>query len=463
MEVNYDSERLAGLMDYCVNLAKKSRKSVYKPYVGAVVLSGDKKIIGRGYKKKMSDTSLVLHAERVAIDDILPGEVGHTLVTTLEPCFCNGKKSNIYESCSELIVNSGIKQVIFGRYDGSGTVNSGSGADHLREHGVKVIHYKGLEDEINNELMGDFYGHKQNVRNGMSLSEACNISKENGRSVVLDSILCLTQSLYSSAFDVSEFSRSSYLIAERLNWLVVEFNKALKNSNFYVHGKVINELQYCHGDICKYVECLSVIGEDNNDFKNKRPKRSNKPSKWNNNQKRNRFRNQYTGRLSNHVKLINEVQRDLGDLIIQAQDRVVSKNDELFDGFNEVAYDIMSRIKVYKNIDPDMLVTLFSGLDNNNHNQFDLLTSDKNSSSAFRFLSVYLGSDEFLPANQVFRDLVIESYPCFYNRNVSNPSANTYFLSKTVESINFAEKFNLNVSNKEELRDLKEKVKKLWD
>ena len=77
-----------------------------KPYVGALVLSANKKIVGVGHKTFVDDTAMVIHAERNALEDAIYETEGNTLFTTLEPCVPNLRdgKPRILKSCSELII-----------------------------------------------------------------------------------------------------------------------------------------------------------------------------------------------------------------------------------------------------------------------------------------------------------------------------------------------------------------------
>lgn len=79
--------------------------------VGAVVVL-DKKVIGEGYNRCITDNDPSLHAEMIAIRSAAKslGNYrlnGATIYVTLEPC----------SMCAGLLVHSRIKQLIFGAHD----------------------------------------------------------------------------------------------------------------------------------------------------------------------------------------------------------------------------------------------------------------------------------------------------------------------------------------------------------
>ena len=80
--------------------------------VGALVLSSDGEIIGRGYNRRENDCDPVAHAEIVALRQAAQriGNWRHdgcTLVVTLEPC----------AMCAGAIAQSRIAKLIFGAWD----------------------------------------------------------------------------------------------------------------------------------------------------------------------------------------------------------------------------------------------------------------------------------------------------------------------------------------------------------
>ena len=98
------------------------------PLVGAVVVRGGR-VVGAGYHQKAGGP----HAERVAL--LRAGELarGATLYVTLEPCNHTGRTP----PCTEAILDSGIKKVVFGMEDPNPRVAGGGGA-YLRSRGIEV-------------------------------------------------------------------------------------------------------------------------------------------------------------------------------------------------------------------------------------------------------------------------------------------------------------------------------------
>src|SRR5471030_1020530 len=102
------------------------------PRVGAVVVK-DGEILSTGYKGEVDEK----HAERVALEKLAPEErMGATVYTTLEPCV---KLHNDQEtgSCADLLIESGISEVVIGVLDPNGTIYS-EGYKKLLENKVKV-------------------------------------------------------------------------------------------------------------------------------------------------------------------------------------------------------------------------------------------------------------------------------------------------------------------------------------
>ena len=77
--------------------------------MGAIVLDKNGNPVGKGYHKK-SGTE---HAEVIAIKEAGEKTKEGTLIINLEPCCHFGKTP----PCTELIIKSQIKEVIFSNYD----------------------------------------------------------------------------------------------------------------------------------------------------------------------------------------------------------------------------------------------------------------------------------------------------------------------------------------------------------
>ncbi len=99
------------------------------PMVGAVVVRKGL-IVGRGLHKRAGAP----HGEINAIKSVKGSLKGATLYVTLEPCCHYGKTP----PCTDFIIESGIKKVVFGMKDVNPEV-SGKGARVLKKNGITVI------------------------------------------------------------------------------------------------------------------------------------------------------------------------------------------------------------------------------------------------------------------------------------------------------------------------------------
>lgn len=114
-----------GAMDEALRLARVALESNDVP-VGAVVLSPDGAIVGRGRNERELTGDPTAHAEVVALRDAAAATGNwnlsdHTLVVTLEPCVM----------CAGAILNSRISKVVFGAWDDKAGA-AGSVTDVLR-------------------------------------------------------------------------------------------------------------------------------------------------------------------------------------------------------------------------------------------------------------------------------------------------------------------------------------------
>jgi diaminohydroxyphosphoribosylaminopyrimidine deaminase / 5-amino-6-(5-phosphoribosylamino)uracil reductase len=128
--ITHDDEE-ALLMRRCLYLASKGIRYVApNPMVGAVV-TYNHEILSEGYHEKFGD----YHAEANAIKPILshPKLSASTLYVNLEPCCHTGKTP----PCSDLILKSGIKNVVIGITDVDSRVQ-GKGIEILRSNGINV-------------------------------------------------------------------------------------------------------------------------------------------------------------------------------------------------------------------------------------------------------------------------------------------------------------------------------------
>jgi diaminohydroxyphosphoribosylaminopyrimidine deaminase / 5-amino-6-(5-phosphoribosylamino)uracil reductase len=116
----------------CFDLATLGGKHTKSnPNVGSVVVYDDK-IIGEGYHKMFGDAHAEVEAVNSVVDkSLLPYS---TIYVSLEPCCISGKTP----PCTDLILMSGIKKVVFSVSDPNPKV-SGNSVKILRENGVEVI------------------------------------------------------------------------------------------------------------------------------------------------------------------------------------------------------------------------------------------------------------------------------------------------------------------------------------
>jgi len=120
------------LLYHAFLLAKKANPKEIRPnpFVGAIVVCENGKIIGEGYHQKVGEA----HAEVNAINNALQNGADlkkSTLYVTLEPCSHHGKTP----PCTSLILEHKIPHVIIGSLDPNPLV---SGIEILEKSGVKV-------------------------------------------------------------------------------------------------------------------------------------------------------------------------------------------------------------------------------------------------------------------------------------------------------------------------------------
>lgn len=141
------SEPFAPFMAEAIKLAEKGRfHTCPNPTVGAVLVK-DGQIVARGWHKAFGAP----HAEIECLEDARKNNVDFadaTLVVTLEPCSHHGKTP----PCTDAIMASGIRRVVYGTTDPNKTACGGAGA--LADMGLEVIGPV-LEQECN-DLVADF-------------------------------------------------------------------------------------------------------------------------------------------------------------------------------------------------------------------------------------------------------------------------------------------------------------------
>ena len=116
-------------MSLAIRQAKRAEgKTSPNPLVGAVVVKNNK-VIAKGYHKKAG----LPHAEVSALSLAGKHAAGATLYLTLEPCSHFGRTP----PCTDMIIKSGIKNVVVGMIDPN-PVNNGKAIAILRRHGIDV-------------------------------------------------------------------------------------------------------------------------------------------------------------------------------------------------------------------------------------------------------------------------------------------------------------------------------------
>jgi diaminohydroxyphosphoribosylaminopyrimidine deaminase/5-amino-6-(5-phosphoribosylamino)uracil reductase len=121
----------------------EQRKCTDFPKVGAVIVKNGQ-IISTGYRGEVEKK----HAERVAIEKLQISELrGSTLYTTLEPCVAIYGDQDM-PSCVDLIIQSGITEVVIGVLDPNGNIYA-QGQRRLLDHKISISHFnRKLRDVI---------------------------------------------------------------------------------------------------------------------------------------------------------------------------------------------------------------------------------------------------------------------------------------------------------------------------
>lgn len=116
----------------CIELAKNGLGTTYpNPMVGSVIVLNNT-IIGEGWHRKAGEPHAEVHAINSVKNKNLLKEA--TIYVSLEPCSHVGRTP----PCANLIVESGIKNVVIGIVDTNSKV-SGAGVKHLKDNGCEVI------------------------------------------------------------------------------------------------------------------------------------------------------------------------------------------------------------------------------------------------------------------------------------------------------------------------------------
>jgi diaminohydroxyphosphoribosylaminopyrimidine deaminase/5-amino-6-(5-phosphoribosylamino)uracil reductase len=110
------------------------------PMVGSVVLDAKGAVIGEGHHARCGEA----HAERIALSRAGSASRGGTLYCTLEPCAHQGRTP----PCTDAILESGLKRVVFGTLDPNATASGG--AELIRSAGIDVRHLPTEATEVLN-------------------------------------------------------------------------------------------------------------------------------------------------------------------------------------------------------------------------------------------------------------------------------------------------------------------------
>jgi diaminohydroxyphosphoribosylaminopyrimidine deaminase/5-amino-6-(5-phosphoribosylamino)uracil reductase len=128
------------------------------PRVGAVVVTGDGRIVGRGGHRGPGTP----HAEVVALDEAGPATRGATLYVTLEPCAHQGRTS----PCTDAIIAAGITRVVAALEDPDARV-AGRGFAALRGSDIEVV--TGVGREPAGDLDPGYFHHRRTGRPRVTL------------------------------------------------------------------------------------------------------------------------------------------------------------------------------------------------------------------------------------------------------------------------------------------------------
>ena len=138
-------------MRRCIQLARNGLQNAKpNPMVGAVIVSGDGRIIGEGYHVRCGEG----HAEVNAFASVRPEDEAllhaSTLYVSLEPCSHYGRTP----PCADLIVRKGVSRVVVGCIDPFAKVQ-GRGVKRLQDAGIDVT--VGVLEEECKELNRRFF------------------------------------------------------------------------------------------------------------------------------------------------------------------------------------------------------------------------------------------------------------------------------------------------------------------
>ena len=121
--------------------------------VGAVVVSPDGTIVGRGHNRREVDADPTAHAEVLALREAAARQgswhlEGHTLVVTLEPCVM----------CAGAVLAARVPRLVIGAWDDKAGA-TGSTWDVVRDArlSARVEVIAGIEAEVSARLLREFF------------------------------------------------------------------------------------------------------------------------------------------------------------------------------------------------------------------------------------------------------------------------------------------------------------------
>ena len=121
-----------------VDLAWRCPPSPRAFNVGALIVDAEDRELARGWSR---DTDEHVHAEESALARLAPSHPrlpGATMYSSLEPCSVRKSRP---ASCTRLIIESGIRRVVFAWREPSLLVEDCQGAELLREAGIEVVEF----------------------------------------------------------------------------------------------------------------------------------------------------------------------------------------------------------------------------------------------------------------------------------------------------------------------------------
>jgi pyrimidine deaminase RibD-like protein len=141
MLTNFDYK----ILNYAVQLSKNCPLSKKSYSVGAVITDNNQNIISTGFSREYANK----HAEEIAILKAVKLKlnlIGTIIYSTMEPC---GLRLSGKKSCSDLIIDSKIKRVVYGIKEPFFLVDEPSGLDKLKNNNIIIDEIP----EYNNEII----------------------------------------------------------------------------------------------------------------------------------------------------------------------------------------------------------------------------------------------------------------------------------------------------------------------